>query len=558
MLAAAVLDLAPPLIIRHVIDGLTAGDTGGLAEAAALYLAAVVAVQLLATGYSYLAATIAQRALAVLRTRLFAHLLALPTTYHDHTPVGDAVSRATADVETIDDLFSSTIIALLAETVRLATVTIAMLVLSPPLTLVAAAVIPPVAVLTGLLRRRIRDAERATRKAVAATTTHLQEDLSGGDVIRAFGRQTQFGARFRGTLHGWLVAANASTRYDAFYAPVLSIIAAAATAGLLWFGTGATHAAGVSIGTLTAFVLLFARFFTPLINLGDEWQSVQAALSGAERVFAVLAQPVDTGQPPASTGVPQPWADRRAAIVADRVSFAYLPGRTVLSDISITVAAGEHVALIGRSGAGKTSILALLAGLYRPVSGHVRLTGQDPACIDDSGRRAVLGVVPQTVQLFSGTITDNVTLFDPTVEPAEVEHACRIAGAHPFIQTLPDGYQTTISDSAAVLSAGQRQLLALARALVARPRVLLLDEATAVIDGASDAALRRALREHIQPAGTAILTVAHRLSTAREADRVIVLSNGRIIEQGTPAELAATDSHFAALLAIEQAGWTAH
>jgi ABC-type multidrug transport system fused ATPase/permease subunit len=554
VVVAAVLDLVPPLVIRRVVDTLHAGATGGLPAAASLYLAAVAAAQIVTAGYGYLAATVAQRALAVLRARLFARLLALPTEYHDRTPVGDAIARSTADVETIDDLFSSSVVTLLGETVRLVTVIVAMLVLSPTLTLAVVVLIPPIALLSGYMRRRIRAAERATRIAVGEATTQLHEDLAGVDVIRAFGRQDQFSQRFRMTLSRWLAASNTSTRYNAFYAPALAILSATATAALLLVGgSGLARVAGVSIGTLTAFVLLIARFFTPLVNLGDEWQSVQAALSGAERVFTVLAQP--TQPPRASSGK----ASDEAPIALRGVAFSYTGGPPVLHEISFTVSAGEHVALVGRTGAGKSTALALLAGLYQPTHGTVRLAGDDPTQLTDSQRGRLLGVVPQSVQLFTGTVRDNVTLGDASIDQDRVGRACRIAGADPFIRALPNGYDTVLSDTGrgegAVLSAGQRQLMALARALVNQPRVLLLDEATAVIDGASDAALRTALREHVQPTGTAILTVAHRLSTAREADRVIVLAGGRVLEQGTPLELLTTDSTFAALLALEEAGW---
>jgi ATP-binding cassette subfamily B protein len=259
VVAAAALDLVPPLVIRRVVDTLHAGTADNLPAAASLYLAAVAAVQILTAAYGYLAATVAQRALAVLRARLVAHLLALPTDYHDQTPVGDAIARATSDVETIDDLFSSSVVTLLGETARLVTVIAAMLFLSPTLTLAVVVVMPPIALLTGFMRRRIRTAERTTRAAVGEATTQLQEDLAGVDVIRAFGRQGQFSQRFRTTLRRWLAASNTSTRYDAFYAPGLAVLSAVATALVLWLGGGgAARAAGVSIGTLTAFVLLFA------------------------------------------------------------------------------------------------------------------------------------------------------------------------------------------------------------------------------------------------------------------------------------------------------------
>ncbi len=314
--------------------------------------------------------------------------------------------------------------------------------------------------------------------------------------------------------------------------------------------------AGVSIGTLTAFVLLFARFFAPLINLGDEWQNVQAALTGAERVFGVLGLPIPA--PTAAALAPVPRSGE-PAILLDCVTFGYPGGPPVLHGVSLAVEAGEHVALVGRTGAGKTSILALLTGLYTPGEGRVRLAGVDPAAVADDARRDLLGVVPQAVQLFTGSVADNITLGDATLTEDRVRHAAEIAGADTFVAELPDGYRTPLSDlgrgDGVVLSAGQRQLLALARALVATPRVLLLDEATAVVDGTSDAAFRAALRRYVKESGTAVLTVAHRLSTARDADRVVVLSAGRIVEQGTPAELTATDSQFAALLTIEEAGW---
>jgi ATP-binding cassette subfamily B protein len=231
----------------------------------------------------------------------------------------------------------------------------------------------------------------------------------------------------------------------------------------------------------------------------------------------------------------------------------------VLHEVSVAVHPGEHVVVVGRTGAGKTSLLALVAGLYPPWTGHVHVAGHDPRTFDDAARRAVLGFVPQTVQLFSGTVRDNLTLGDPTITAEQARRAATLAGADRFIRALPDGYDTILSDSGrgsgVQLSAGQRQLLALARALVTAPAALLLDEATAVIDGASDAAFRTALHEHVLAAGTAVLTVAHRLATAREADRVLVMAGGRIVEQGAPGELLTSGGRFAMLTALEDAGW---
>jgi len=572
VLLAAVLELVPPLVLRHVIDvDLRGHRTAGLLGAGALYLTASIAVSTLGSVYGYLAATVAQRSLAGLRARLFTHLLVLPTSYHDRTPVGDSISRATADIETIDELFSSSVATLLGELVRLVTVAVAMIVLSPVLAAAAALVIPPLALVTSVLRRRVRDAERSTRTAVGAVNTRLAEDLSGVEVIRAFGRQAAFTDRFRLALQQWLRAGNRSVLFNAFYAPALGVLAAAATAMLLWLGGRNTFGViGVSVGTLTAFVLLFARFFTPLVSLGDQWQSVQSALAGAERIFSVLDLPTDlasrpatTASRPATTASPANSAVAAAqgspAVEVRHVTFGYLPGQPVLHDVSLTVQPGEHVAVVGRTGAGKSSILSLLSGLRSPWSGEVQLLGHDPRGLDDTARRTLLGFVPQAVGLFSGTVTDNITLGDTTLDLEQVQRAACIAGAEDFIGSLPDGYTTVLSDSGrgtgVQLSAGQRQLLALTRALVTTPAVLLLDEATAVIDGATDARFRAALHDRVLPTGTAVLTVAHRLTTAREADRVLVLHAGRIIEQGPPAQLLAIGGRFADLIALEQAGW---
>jgi ATP-binding cassette subfamily B protein len=280
-------------------------------------------------------------------------------------------------------------------------------------------------------------------------------------------------------------------------------------------------------------------------------------MAGAERIFGTLALAGDdirAAAPARADSDRSPWP-----VMLDRVEFGYAASQPVLRDLSLHVRRGEHVALVGRSGAGKTSVLQLLAGLYRPWTGAVVVAGRDPARLDEAERSGVLGVVPQVVQLFSGTVFDNLTLGDPSVAEDAVVDAAAIAGADSFIRALPWGYRTILSGggggAGAHLSAGQEQLLALARALVHRPAVLLLDEATAAVDNASDAAFRAALRDRVLPRGCAVVTVAHRLTTALEADRVIVLDKGRIVEEGAPAALVASQGRFAALLELEAAGW---
>jgi ATP-binding cassette, subfamily B, multidrug efflux pump len=555
VLLARALDLVPPLLIQRIVDDhLTIGQSAGLLALGVLYLGATVAGQLLSAAAVYLTAIAAQGALHSLRLRLVSHLQRLPLSYYDRTPLGDVISRCTADVETVDTLFSTGVITLVANLVRLLTAAVAMVALSPPLTLIAVLVVPPLVVITRWFQVHVRAAERRNRRAVGLLNTHLQETLGGVEVIRAFGREATFIARFRLALRESLAAFNRAAVYSAVYSPIMALLSATAIALLLWVGTGGIGAAwGITIGTLMAFVLLFQRFFEPITTLGDDWQTVQSALSGIERIVEVLALSAE------ARPIPQPAEHWHDAIAIRDLVFGYVPDRPVLRGVSLTMQAGEHVALVGRTGAGKSSMVHVIGGLYAPWLGTVQIAGRDPRSLTDEERLRVVGVVPQFVQLFSGTVRDNLTLRDESVSDEAVARAAAISGAAAFIQALPQGYDTMLSGSGrsggTQLSAGQRQLLALARALVWNPAVLLLDEATAALDSASDAALWAALRADVTGHSRAVLTVAHRLTTARAADRVIVMEAGRIVEEGPPEELVRRGGRFAALVELEAAGW---
>jgi ATP-binding cassette, subfamily B, multidrug efflux pump len=342
--------------------------------------------------------------------------------------------------------------------------------------------------------------------------------------------------------------------YAALYIPLMVILTTLAMALVLWVGVagqGLLASLDLSLGTLTAFVLLLQRFAVPIMSLGNEWQTVQAALAGLERIFQVLALPSAAPVP----GSPrQPQYKSTAAIETQEVCFGYLPDHPVLRGVSLAAQPGEHIVLVGRTGAGKSSVVHLLGGLYTPWSGTVRVAGADPTVLTDAERRRVMGVVLQVVQLFRGTVLDNLTLGDGSVSREAVQLAAALSGADAFIKALPQGYDTLLG-SGLQLSAGQRQLLALTRALVWDPAVLLLDEATAAIDSASEAALRSALRAVVLDCGRTVLTVAHRLATAQDADRVLVMEAGQIVEEGSPEELIRRGGRFAALLELEAAGW---
>jgi ATP-binding cassette subfamily B protein len=378
--------------------------------------------------------------------------------------------------------------------------------------------------------------------------------LSGVEVIRALGSEATFIARFRSALRDGLAAYNRATVYSALYVPLMVILSALAMALVFWLGIASQHwllSLNISLGTLTAFVLLLQRFFVPMMTLGNEWQTIQAALAGLERIFQVLALP---SAALTSRHACRMHASSGAAIEMQEVCFGYLPNRPVLRQVSLVAQPGEHIVLVGRTGAGKSSVLHLLGGLYTPWSGTIRVAGADPTAWTDERRRRAVGVVLQVVHLFRATVFDNLTLGDRAISREAVQRVAAIAGADDFIQGLPQGYETLLG-SGVQLSAGQRQLLALARALVWDPAVLLLDEATAAVDSASEAMLQRALRAAVLGGGRTVLTVAHRLATAQQADRVLVMEAGQIVEAGPPESLMRHGGRFAALLELEAAGW---
>ncbi len=553
--AGACLELVPPLVMKQVVDGhLMTGAAQGLWGLAGLYLGGLAGVQAASFLTNILAARTSQEVLHDLRLRLYNHLQALPVSYYDENPLGDIISRCTADVDTVNTLFSTGLTGLLMDTLRLLTVFIAMIALSPLLSLVMLLVLPPLIWVTNRFRLHIREAERQNRIAMGELNTHLQETLGGVEVIRAYSRESAFVSRFRRLLGAVLSSNNRSSQYSAVYSPLMQTLMAAVIALLLWSSARATLMdLSISLGTLTAFVLLFKRFFDPVTSIGEEWQTVQSALSGVERIYQVLSVPIEH----AARGSQPTPGTQRGSIELEQVTFGYSPNQPVLKRVSFKVDPGEHVALVGRTGAGKSSIMHLVGGLYAPWQGSVRVASQDPCQLDGNGRNGLIGVVPQQVQLFTGSILENLTFGDSHISREAVRRAARVTGAEAFIETLPEGFDTLISlaGEGVHLSMGQRQLLALTRALVWDPAVLLFDEASSAIDNASEAAFRSALRSQARRGERTILTVAHRLSTAREADRVIVLDHGKIVEMGSPGELVKRGGRFAILLELETAGW---
>ncbi|MGE3272299.1 MAG: ABC transporter ATP-binding protein [Chloroflexota bacterium] len=561
VVTSASLELVPPLLLRDIVDNhLLTLNADGLIVLALLYLGATAAVEATRAFAGYLTGVAAQGTLHDLRVRLFSHFQSLPIRWFDRTPLGEAIAHSTSDIEAIQTLFTSGVASLVIDLARVVTISIALVVLSPPLAGFAALTVPPLLLLTRRLQREVREAERRNRAATGIQGAQLQETLVGAETIQTFARQDVFVHRLRQTLRETLAASNRATLCSALYTPNVTMLAAFAAAAMLWIGArGGLETWGISLGALTAFVLLLQRAFAPIASLGEQWQTVQGALAGVDRVFAVLAVPSDettTRSPSPARGRGE--ASQPAGELAD-VLFGYTEGQPILHHVNLVIQPGEHVALVGRTGAGKSSALSLLGGLYEPWSGRVTVLGQNPRSLAPAERRRLFGVVPQTALLFNGTVVENVTLFDPEVTPEMVARAIEMAGATAFVASLPHGDQTLLAGVGGGrgmrLSAGQTALLALARALVWDPPLILLDEATAAIDAATEAALSTALREGVIGRRRGMLTVAHRLATAREADRVIVLEGGHIIEEGPPGDLIRRGGRFATLVELEAAGW---
>jgi ATP-binding cassette subfamily B protein len=557
--AAALLDIVPPLVLRELVDrDLPLGYTDRVVQLAMIYLVAAVAVQATSAGAAYLVTLTAQRVLHGLRVSLVERLYRMPASYHDRAGVGDSLSRCTSDIEAIESLFRAGMAALATDAVRIVAVLATMVALSPALSLIAMVAVIPIVVVTRVFQRRVRGAEQANREAIGVMTMELQETYAGSEVIRAFGRERSFAGRLRQRAAAVLSAYTMATRYAAAYQPTVTMLAAMGVASIIAAETWGIHETfDVSLGTIAAFIVLFERFFRPVAALGDEWQTVQGALAGADRVFEVFERAEEFEVSSRGGAGARRVAASRALIDVRDLTFGY-GEHPVLTGVSLAVQPGEVVAIVGRTGSGKTTLLQIIGGLYEPWTGDVLLCGQDPAALGVEERRALMGAVPQMFQLETGTVVENVALFDTAVGADRVEQAAIRVGADEFIRSLPGGYQQMLSGSGRgeglTLSAGQRQLLALARALVWEPRVLLLDEATAALDTSTDTGLRARLRDAIG-SERALLTVAHRLSTARDADRVVVMDHGRIVEDGPPTELLARGGMFAALVELEEAGW---
>ncbi|GHE13388.1 ABC transporter ATP-binding protein [Klenkia taihuensis] len=541
--ADAAAQIAVPALVRSGIDqGVSAGSLGVLLAISGLALAVVVADWLVTVWATRLTGSTGERLLYTLRVKTFAQLQRLGLDYYERELGGRIMTRMTTDVDALSAFLQTGLTTAVVSLLTLVGVLVALLLLDVELALVLVASLPVLAVATWWFRRRSVPAYTEARERVSAVNARLQEDVAGVRVTQAAVRTQRslqvFGDRAREYRDVRLRA----QRYIATYFPFVEFLSELAVAAVLVVGAQRLDTGTITTGVLVAFLLYVGTFFSPVQSLSQVFDSYQQAAVGLRRLRDLLQTPTST--PPAAD--PQPVGRLRGEVVLDGVTFAYRGApKPALHDVTLRIAPGETVALVGETGAGKSTVVKLIARFYDPTGGAVLVDGRDLRDLDLAAYRGRLGVVPQEAHLFDGTVRDAIAYGRPAATDAEVEAAARAVGAHEVVAALPEGYRTRVGERGRSLSAGQRQLLALARAELVDPDVLLLDEATASLDLASEAAVNRAA-DAVAGRRTTVV-VAHRLTTAARADRVVVLDHGRVVQVGPHVELRAVEGPYAVL-----------
>ena len=538
------LAMAGPWLVGVGIDrgipALIDGDRTPLVLIVAGLLLSAAGSAALRTVFLLRAGRVGQKVLLSLRKRIFDHVQRLSPAFHERYTSGRVIARLTSDVDALNELLDEGLDGLVTATLSVASIGVILVVLDAPLALVTLATFLPLWLLSRWFRTRSFAAYRKTRETNSALIVQFVESLAGIRAVQAFRRESRNGQLFE-QLNQDVRAANATSfRLMALFVPGVAILGTIATVAALFYGGHRVLDGAMQVGVLTSFLLYLRRFFDPMQDIAVFYNSFQSASAALEKLSGVLEEQPEVAEPEHPTPLPQ----ARGEIALRSVRFGYRDG-VVLPDLDLTVPAGQTVALVGATGAGKTTIARLLARFYDPQGGQVSLDGIDLRELSEVDLRRAVVLVTQENFLFSGSVADNIAFGRPDASRADVVAAARAIGADGFIAALPDGYDTDVRKRGGRLSAGQRQLVAFARAFLADPAVLILDEATSSLDVPSERAVQRALRTIL--ADRTSLIIAHRLSTVEIADRVLVLEAGRVVEDGTPAELVGGDGRFAGL-----------
>jgi ATP-binding cassette subfamily B protein len=541
LLAATAASLVPPYLVGLAVDEVRRGDTHLLVLIVIAFVAAGVLGVVFSYAQTYFTGWTGERMLADLRNNLFRHLQRLSLGFYERNRAGVIISRLTNDVEALDQLVTDGVSSLIQNTLTLVGTAVLLFFLDWRLALATMGVMPLMAVATAWFRKRSGRAYRSVRETLGLVTATLAEDIAGMRVLQSFTREDAAQQNFRQIGDDYRVANMRTVVLSGLYFPFVDFLSTAATAVVLGYGGWLAYHGDVSIGIVVAFLGYLTNFFDPVQQLSQLYNTFLSAVAALDKITDVLDEAPEVED--ASGAFP---LDEIAGHVAfEEVRFAYGRGPEVLHGIDLDVAAGTTVALVGHTGAGKSTIAKLLARFYDPTDGRITIDGTDLRSVTQQSLRRQLGIVPQEGFLFAGTVAENIAFGRPDATHEEIVEAARTVGADEFIDRLEQGFETQLGERGSRLSLGQRQLIAFARALLADPRILILDEATSSVDIGTERKIEHAL--HLLLEGRTAFIIAHRLSTIRDADLIVVLEHGLVVEQGTHDELLARDGLYLSL-----------
>ncbi len=556
LMVEGALQLVPPLLTRHVIDvAIPAGDATLVRNTVVVMVLALVTQVGCAYLETLLTGLLGQHVMHDLRRQLFAHLQRLPVPFFDKNPVGRLVTRVTADVESLNELFASGVVAGLGDLFTLAAITVLMIAVDWRMAIAAYLVVPGIFWVSKIFRDKVRETYREIRTRIARINAFLQERIAGMRVVQLFSRERHEQGQFAALDQAHLDAHLKSITVYALYFPAIEVLTSVALASLIVAAAPRVENQLLTVGTVAAFIQLARRFYQPLQDLSDKYNTLQQAMASSERIFRLLDTPAAEGTEPSQPVVRRPSSEG-VTVEFDDVWFAYGADSTqwVLRGVSFVVRPGETLALVGHTGAGKTTIVNLLLRFYEPQRGRILLDGRDIREISVAELRQVVGYVQQDIFLFAGDIATNIRLSAP-LSDAEVQAAAARVGADRVIKQLPDGYAQRLGERGSSVSVGERQLLSFARAIASDPALLLLDEATSAVDSEIEAEIQRGLTTLMR--GRTTIAVAHRLSTITSATEILVMHLGEARERGTHRALLARNGLYARLFRLQAGEWDA-
>jgi ATP-binding cassette subfamily B protein len=541
LLVATATALAPPYLAKLALDDALNGGGTRLYIVVAIFVAAGLANWAMYYVETYMTGWVGERILADLRVRLFEHLQRLSLGFYERNRAGVIISRLTNDIEAIDQLVTDGVTSLVQNSLTLIGTAIILFILDWRLALATCAVIPLMSIATAVFRKRSGRAYSAVRERLGLVTATLAEDIAGMRVVQSFTREEPAFENFTGVARRYREANMQTVILNAFYFPIVDMLSSVALAVVLAYGGHLYFSGTLSLGTLFAFMLYVQNFFDPVQQLSQLYNTFLSATAALDKIIAVLDEKPEVVDRPGAPDLPLVAGD----VAFEGVRFTYGRGDEVLHGIDLDVPPGTTVALVGHTGAGKSTIAKLLARFYEPTQGRLTIDGIDLNEVTQASLRRQLGVVPQEGFLFAGSVAENIAFGKPDATGEEIVRAAQTVGAHEFILRLEDGYETQLGERGTRLSLGQRQLVAFARALLADPRILILDEATSSVDIGTERRIEEALR--VLLADRTAFVIAHRLSTIRDADLIVVLEHGRVIERGSHEELLAARGLYTSL-----------